>query len=165
VSIIVGVDGSPESKDALRWEIDEAGLRGTVVHAVHVWQYTRYSPASPFLVEPAVTEPAIDAEELRRQAESRLRGIVAKVARGRSDVVIEQEVIEGHPSQGLLDAAKDADLLVVGSRGRGGFRGPSAGLGQPGLRPARALPGGDRPAMRRRRSGPRADLTGLARGP
>jgi nucleotide-binding universal stress UspA family protein len=123
VSIVVGVDGSPESKDALRWAIDEAGVRGTVVHAVHVWHYTLYSPASPFLVEPTVTELEFDADQLRRQAESRLRGIVAEVARGRGDVVIEQEVIEGHPSQGLLDAAKDADLLVVGSRGRGGFAG------------------------------------------
>jgi hypothetical protein len=52
-------------------------------------------PASPFLVEPAITELAIDADELRRQAENRLRGIVAEVAGGMGDVVIEQEVIGG----------------------------------------------------------------------
>ena len=53
MTILVGVDGSPESKEALRWAVAEARLRGTDLRAVHVWQYPAWLAApQPFFGEP-----------------------------------------------------------------------------------------------------------------
>jgi nucleotide-binding universal stress UspA family protein len=118
--IVVGVDGSDESKQALRWALDEARLRHVPVRAVHVWIYPSLIGPGPF--DPPSTLPI---EQLRADAESLLQATVADVVGDAHDVEVEvrQEVIEGMPARGLLDAAEGADLLVVGSRGRGGFSG------------------------------------------
>lgn len=98
--IVVGVDGSEGSMHALRWAVAEAALGGGTVRVVH----------------------AVDAH--RAEADALVASLV-EVARERAPeaVRIEDIVQEGHPAQVLRDEATDADLLVVGSRGRGGFRG------------------------------------------
>ena len=124
MAIVVGIDGSKESQDALRWAIDEARLRGTDVHALHVWEFPlNLVGAQPFFGEPVVTEPLAEADELRTWAEQLLEHVVHEATEGAGDVRVEQDVTEGHPSDVLVRAAEDAELLVVGSRGRGGFAG------------------------------------------
>ncbi len=124
MTILVGVDGSPESKEALRWAVAEARLRGTDLRAVHVWQYPAWLAApQPFFGEPGVSVPAVDAAKVRTLAEERLDGVVGEIAARADDVRIEQVLLEGHPSGELIRAAASAELLVVGSRGHGGFGG------------------------------------------
>ncbi len=122
MAIIVGVDGSSESIGALRWAIEEARLRNTGVRAVHVWKFPPLlSTGDPFVLgsglDPLLTEPS----ELRKLAEARLADAVAQATPDPAGVG--QEVVEGHPAESLVEAAKGEELLVVGSRGRGGFGG------------------------------------------
>ncbi|MHB1434402.1 MAG: universal stress protein [Streptosporangiaceae bacterium] len=113
--IVVGVDGSAPSLDALRWAIRQAEATGGTLDAVMAWQYPvaigglGWAPAAGMddvdyaaLAAQALTE-AIDAVEIPDQ------------------VHVRQVVVEGNAAQALLDSAKDADLLVVGNRGHGGF--------------------------------------------
>jgi nucleotide-binding universal stress UspA family protein len=116
--IVVGVDGSDESKDALRWTLREAEAHGATVVAVHAWQV----PVAP----PDITAvPQLNlaelASELKEAAEALVAQVVDEVAGG-ADVNVEALTIEGSAAPSLIEASKDADLLVVGSRGLGGFR-------------------------------------------
>ena len=116
--IVVGVDGSPQSHAALRWAIGEARLRRARLELVHAWTYPHlggwYEPASGRTLDADLVR-AIEAE-----AREALDVALADVG-GAEDVVVDRAAVEGSPSAVLIAAAKDADLLVVGSRGRGGF--------------------------------------------
>lgn len=109
-TIVVGIDGSPESKAALRWAIDEARLRRARLVAVFAWHY------GVFLDGPQVVVP-----DLERSAEEVLDAAVDEA--GVDGVEVERRTVQGTPAQALVEAAKEAELLVVGSRGRGGFSG------------------------------------------
>lgn len=117
-SIVVGVDGSDESKEALRWAVEEARLRGDTLHAAHVWSY-------PYFITPALVPPAstIPISDVRERAEEMLDAVLDEVLGAAPGVEVERTVVEGVPAQVLVEAAKDADLLVLGSRGHGGFSG------------------------------------------
>ena len=115
-TIVVGIDGSAESKRALAFAIVEAKLRGAELDVVHAWHYpltatAGYAPP----VEAGVYE-ALErsAKELVDEAvdEARAAGIEARGA-----------AVEGPAAETLVEAAEGAELLVVGSRGRGGFKG------------------------------------------
>lgn len=108
--IVAGVDGSPSSKAALAWAIGQAKLTGAVVEAVTAWDY----PAT-YGYAAAVVD--VDWEGLAAQV---LRDAVSEVAPDAA-AAIRQRVSEGNAAQVLLDASAGADLLVVGSRGHGGF--------------------------------------------
>ncbi len=112
--IVVGVDGSETSKRALRWAIDEARLRHATVRAVEAWQY-------------AVSDswegmPVNIYDTMEEGAQAQLAEIVAEVA-GEDAKAVEQVIALGAPASALLDASTDAELLVLGSRGLGGFKG------------------------------------------
>ncbi len=112
--ILVGVDGSDGSRRALRWAIEHAAARGAVVQAVIVWQRTfDYGRSGLWPVD----------VDLAEGARKRLAETVAEVAVGSPALTIEQVVLEGEPGQVLCDHSGGADLLVVGSRGLGGFVG------------------------------------------
>lgn len=113
--IVAGVDGSPQSTEALRWAVRQAGLTGGVVDAVVAWQY-------PYAAGGLGWAPAagLDDTDYSDLAARSLRDCVAKVSPPPS-VQVRELVLQGNPAQVLLDTAKDADLLVVGSRGHGGF--------------------------------------------
>lgn len=112
-SIVVGVDGSETSKDALRWAARQAELTGAQLEAVTVWQLpVSYGAARDFA--------GVDFAE---EAEETLRAAVGEVLGASPRVPVAQRVIEGHPGRVLLEASLHAALLVVGSRGRGGFTG------------------------------------------
>ena len=112
--IVVGVDGSEQSRHALAWALDEARLRAVDVHAVHVWSY-------PSIGAAPLAPPLVDFEQLEAEAHTLLDDVIAQAdAQG---VTVHKHVYEGYPSRCLLEVAGDADLVVVGSRGRGGFAG------------------------------------------
>jgi nucleotide-binding universal stress UspA family protein len=115
--IVVGVDGSAESKAALRWAIEEARLRQATLRAVHAWMY-------PTMFAGAYIPPEmVDAKRLTEDAHEALDAAVAEVAGEDPSAYIERVVEHGPPAHVLVGAARDADLLVVGSRGHGGFSG------------------------------------------
>jgi len=117
--IVVGIDGSPESMLALRWALAEAKLRGVALRVVHTWAYP-YIAAGPAL-DPVLDADIIDNAE--RVAEGVARSQLDELGDARVGVDIERSIVEGAPAPALLEAAEGADLLVVGSRGRGGFTG------------------------------------------
>ena len=114
--IVVGIDGSEHSKKALRWALDEARLRGASLRAVYAW-------TMPVYFGYGVTAAVLDPQSLRAAAKENLDKAVDAVAGGVKDVSIDRRAVEGLAAQVLVDEAKDADLLVVGSRGHGGFTG------------------------------------------
>jgi len=114
--IVVGVDGSPSSIHALEWAIRQAGLTGAVVDAVHAWQY------------PSSYGWAIaDDTDYRGLAADELDKAIVEARHVNEAVEIRPQVVEQNAAQALLDASKGADLLVVGSRGHGGFAGTLLG--------------------------------------
>ncbi len=117
-TVVVGVDGSEASLDALRWAAQQAQLTGASLDVVTAWEYpTAFGWAPPI---PADWNPE---EEARRElAESVERALGAAPS-----VNVRQVVVEGHPAPVLLAAAEHADLLVVGSRGHGAFVGMLVG--------------------------------------
>jgi nucleotide-binding universal stress UspA family protein len=113
--IIVGVDGSEESLRALRWDIDESRLRGLPLHVVNCWHYPP-TPFSPY-------QPPLSHEDFERTATDIVDSCVADALGKESDVEYTTRIVEGHPSSVLVDLSADADMIVVGCRGRGGFVG------------------------------------------
>ncbi|MFI2609583.1 universal stress protein [Kitasatospora sp. NPDC018619] len=115
--IVVGVDGSPASEQALRWAIDYARAVGGTVHAIAAWEYPAFYG---WAGQGVPTVESFNPEELAGQT---LTETVAKVAGDDAGVRITESVLPGNAAQALLEGAKGAALLVVGSRGLGGFSG------------------------------------------
>ena len=112
--IVVGVDGSESSRDALRWGIDEARRRNATVEAVYAWH-------QPFATGYAEMGE-VDIEEFAEEAQQILDAAVDAVdATGIQPM--ERKLVTGNAASALVEEAKGATLLVVGSRGRGGFTG------------------------------------------
>lgn len=115
--IVVGVDGSEGSRAALRWARQEAALRACPMVAVTVWQYPVLTTLPAFGALPPI-------EDLSKEADTSLRQVLAdEGVELDGDVEVDTVVAEGAAAASLLEAADDADLLVVGSRGHGGFTG------------------------------------------
>ena len=112
--IVVGVDGSPSSMKALRWAIGQAKLTGAEVEAVIAWSYPSGYGLAPF--SEGVADFEGDAGKILVEALAQVGGIAP-------DVMVEPVVVQGHAADVLVRAAEGADLLVVGSRGHGGFAG------------------------------------------
>lgn len=115
--IVVGVDGSEHSLDALRWAAGEAAAHGCAVHAVSTYS----TPIMSTGYEMAVVDPA----DLNAAAEAALGAAVDTV---RSEgllagVPVDITAVEGHAGERLIAMSEDARQLVVGSRGHGGFMG------------------------------------------
>lgn len=111
-TIVVGVDGSEGSLEAFRWAVDEARRRRWSVKAVLAW-------GRPYVVP--VYGNFSDAEWLQGQAEVQLFSWLKDQLGEDPGIEVRREVQQGPPARVLLEAAHDASLLIVGSRGRGGF--------------------------------------------
>ena len=110
--IVVGVDGSIPSKSALTWAITQARLTGAAVEAVIAWEFpVNYG-------YPVPVAPNVSFEETAAEV---LASAIAEMAEPDKPVTIRSKVVEGNAARVLLDASAGADLLVVGSRGHGGF--------------------------------------------
>lgn len=113
--LVVGVDGSPSSRCALQWAVHQAELTSGSITSITGWNYPAFYGV----------DLAAAFDDIQRAAEQTLADTVAQI--GETTVPIHQEVIQGNVVQLLLQAAADADLLVVGSRGHGGFAGTLLG--------------------------------------
>jgi nucleotide-binding universal stress UspA family protein len=115
--IVVGVDHSPGAEAALVFAEAEARLRGASLRAVHAWQYGYIGYSG---LEGGTPLLGGDINDLHAAAEAALEASVRE-ALPDSDVEIERRAIQGVPASVLVDESRNADLLVVGSRGHGGF--------------------------------------------
>ncbi len=113
--IVVGLDSSADSQRALRWAVDEARVRGDELELVHAF------PTPELVALPAVVTLPSD-DELKASAIEILEEAVASIG-GIDDVEYTFRAEAGGAASVLCRAARDADLLVVGARGLGGFRG------------------------------------------
>lgn len=115
--IVVGIDGSDHSVSALRWAVEEARLRGVPVRPVASFAVgflsTGYEVALP------------DVADLSAATRTMLDAAVDSV--DHEGVEVDSRVVEGHPAEVLIAQGDDADMIVVGSRGRGGFVGALLG--------------------------------------
>jgi nucleotide-binding universal stress UspA family protein len=118
--IVVGVDGSEGARSALEWAVGEARLRGASLRAVHAWHLPPLV-SGVGMFEPPATLDADTLERVENGATQLLEQELAAV--DTSGVEVERIVEPRNPADGLLEAARDADLLVVGTRGHGGFTG------------------------------------------
>ena len=116
--ILVGVDGSPPSVQAFEWAADEARRRAATLGIVHAWSAPTWVVA-PGPLAPVPAGP-LDYEAARQAAGEVVARLVANAPPG---VSVEPYVEPGTPAGVLLDRSEEADLLVVGSRGLGGFAG------------------------------------------
>ena len=123
--IVVGIDGSDASKDALRWAVDEARLRAVAVEAVHAWQVPLLPPDAGAALAPggAALEMTSLLPQVAEGAHLLAQEVVHDVVGDGGGVEVRPLAVEGPPATVLIEAARDADLLVVGSRGHGGFTG------------------------------------------
>jgi nucleotide-binding universal stress UspA family protein len=120
-AIVVGVDGSPTSMHALRWAIRQGELTGAVVDAVTAWEHP-VTVAAGYGWAPAVPLDEIDyGVDYAAIAAERLAKCVSEALAPGSPVVVRQHVAQGGAGQVLVDLSRDADLLVVGSRGHSEF--------------------------------------------
>lgn len=110
--IVVGVDGSPQSQAALDWAVEEAKLRRGSVLALTAWNYPYVSDALGQAWDYGVFQS--DAETILEAELSRVRD---------EGVQISGHTVQSNPASALVEASREAELLVVGSRGHGGFTG------------------------------------------
>ncbi len=124
-AVVVGVDGSPGAGEALRWALAEARLRKVPLRVVHAWTFGYAgAPAGgygslAYIGSLAWTGP--DVGQLGRAAGELLERAISEAVGETADVEIERQVVEGGAAAVLVGAAAEDDLLVVGSRGHGGF--------------------------------------------
>jgi nucleotide-binding universal stress UspA family protein len=124
--IVVGVDGSPCSKTALRWAMAQAQQTGADVEAVAVWQFPTVYGAGFGYAYPASTfdGETFDDDSAAADAQKALDETVSEVcARADQPVKVLTRVAQGHPAEVLTTAAAGAQMLVVGTRGHGTFAG------------------------------------------
>jgi nucleotide-binding universal stress UspA family protein len=116
-TIVVGVDGSPGSRTALTWAAAEAADHGADLVVLNVWEHTLLPPAGSV----SVSEHYVP-EESQRTADELLQVIKEELGEQPS-VVVQPRVKQGRAAKVLIDESANADLLVVGKRGHGGFAG------------------------------------------
>ena len=116
-SIVVGVDGSPASRKALTWAAAEAAAHGADLVVVNAWEHTLLPPAGSVSVsEHYVADPS------QRTAEDLLQVIKEELG-AEPPVLVQPHVKQGSPAKVLIEESANANLLVVGNRGHGGFAG------------------------------------------
>ena len=109
--VVVGVDGSTGSRDAVRWAAAYARLAGAELRAVASWRWPNYLTRIP---------PGIDLEADTRRT---LQEVTAEISAEFPGVPIAERVVAGPAGPALLSQAADASLLVVGAHGRATFPG------------------------------------------
>ena len=120
--IVVGVDGSTSSLAALRWAIQQARLTGGTVDAIVAWQMP--ATMTGFGFAPVAVA---DGSEMEQTAKRALDQAVSKVTNPEDGPAVRSLAVKGFPAAVLLGASAGADLLVLGSRGHGGFSGALLG--------------------------------------
>lgn len=117
--IVVGVDGSSQAEKAIDWALEESRVHGDDVILVHSWQY----PSLALTGYAGETLPVFGADDIKKLAEEFLATSIKRVRKRAPDVHLDSLLVEGHPAAALVEASDGARLLVVGTRGLGGFKG------------------------------------------
>ena len=119
--IVAGIDGSDSSLSALRWAIRQARLTGAAVDAVAAWHYP--AAGGGFGYVPMGSSETFDFQEITKKvlADAIGRAVEEGTLEAGRDVRVRAHVVEGNAAQVLVDASAGADLIVLGSRGHGGF--------------------------------------------
>jgi nucleotide-binding universal stress UspA family protein len=116
-TIVVGADGSPGAEAALAFAVEEARLRGADLRVVSAWEI----PAAVY--ETGFAPVPLDVTDFERLAQEGLQRAVTELREAHPDLTITPVLRRGHPADVLVDEARSATLLGVGTRGLGGFRG------------------------------------------
>lgn len=143
-TVVVGIDGSEGSRNALTFALEEARIRGADVKAVAAW----HVPASAY--DTGWVPASVDPGDFEKIARSALETTLVESHAAESGVSVTPIVREGQAADVLVAEARGADLLVVGSRGLGGFKGLLLGsVGQQCAHhascPVAIVPNGNRP--------------------
>jgi nucleotide-binding universal stress UspA family protein len=116
-TILVGVDGSPSSRTALTWAAAEAAEHEADLVVLNVWERALLPPiGSPSVPQSDVVDPSQLAAE-------NLVQVIKEVLGEDPPVLVQPRIKPGNPAEVLIEESEDAALLVVGTRGRGGFAG------------------------------------------
>ncbi|MFI7073050.1 universal stress protein [Micromonospora sediminicola] len=121
--ILVGYDGSTDASVALDWALDEAGRSGRPVRLAYVFEWLTVAG----WIGPGVAPGVWPDETARRQVEELVRKAAADAAAERPGLTVHGEVFDGPPALVLQERSAEAGMLVLGSRGHGGFGGLLAG--------------------------------------
>ena len=111
--IVVGVDGSEGSKNALRWAVRQAGFTGATLEAITGWEFPAFYGWAPVMP---------DDVDFGQLAERALTDTLDEVFGPDRPSRLVTRVVCRHPALALVEASEGAELLVVGSRGYGGFK-------------------------------------------
>lgn len=115
--IVVGIDASEHSVRALRWALDQAKLQGAELELVHAFEAPDAAALPGF-------RPSVNDDDVRQAVARILDDALEQASAGDTDgVEVRRTIAAGNPASVLCDAAGDADLVVVGARGMGGFKG------------------------------------------
>ena len=120
--VVVGIDGSAESVRALGWAASYAEATGAMIEALLSWRY----PAEGGVNLPGAAPKAVN-QEVGATMQAVLNKALTEVYGTDAPAKVHTTIAYGHPAEMLIDASKDADLLVVGNRGHGAFPGMSTG--------------------------------------
>lgn len=118
--VVVGVDGSPASRSAVEFAFTEASLAGVDLVAAHIWSEWSVPPRPP---EDESLAYARKPGALRDEEEALLAEALSGLGEKYPDVRVERRALRGRTREELISASRNARLLVVGARGRGGFSG------------------------------------------
>jgi nucleotide-binding universal stress UspA family protein len=117
--IVVGVDGSDSSRAALAWAYDEATHHSASITVISTW----HPPSMPMTPPYGSIPPEGYVSQPKREALDLLEKLIADLEERNPPVDVRTVIEEGNPAHVLIERSKDADLMVVGSRGHGGFAG------------------------------------------
>ena len=116
--VVVGVDGSEISRQAMAMAFQEANARGALLRAVHAWSDAQFH--STYI---GLAESQSQWEQLAESEQDLLSEELKALREQYPDVEVEELVARDRPIHALKEAAEDAQLMVLGSHGRGGFKG------------------------------------------
>jgi nucleotide-binding universal stress UspA family protein len=118
--VVVGVDGSAPSIAALSWAGQYGAATGAAVFALHIWHYPTSAGLPPGITPESVTDE-VKANQRKELDEAMAKANLDPAA------PVEAKIGYGHPAQVLINESENADLIVIGHRGHGGFRGMLTG--------------------------------------
>lgn len=114
--VVVGVDDAPAAREAIRVAFAEAARRGVTLVAIYVWH-------EPAMAADTGALSALALRDVKGEVEQFIDELIADSAAAYPHVAVERRVEVGYPASVLIDASRHKSLVVVGSRGRGGFAG------------------------------------------
>ena len=121
--VVVGIDGSSSSRRALRWALEEARLRRASVDVVHAWQPPYVVVPSPYVAPSPFPSVPVGTDVVESRARVLLNQVIDDEDLRHQPAPVERILVCGTAARAVLDTALGADLVVLGTRGLGGFPG------------------------------------------